>query len=119
MMCEALTCPSASFQTGFCNKILSARAFLTLACILSGIATTASIISCAVTGDTTPRLLLLTTKILAFACLLTGIIGVALGVNATMTAASDIKLRLGDAAIIGIVGIGINLIGAIATLLVK
>ncbi|CAF3825123.1 unnamed protein product [Rotaria sordida] len=42
-----------------------------------------------------------------------GIIGVGVGINATISVESDTKLRLGGAAIVGIVGIVINIFSAI------
>ncbi|CAF1388439.1 unnamed protein product [Rotaria sordida] len=48
-----------------------------------------------------------------------GIIGVGVGINATISVESDTKLRLGGAAIVGIVGIVINIFSAIVTVLVK
>jgi len=118
-ICEDLLCPSENFTSSFCSKTLAARVFLTLSCILSGISGTLSIIYCAISGDKIHRRLLLTEKGLAFASLIMGIIGVALGISAAMTVEINTKLRLGDAAIIGIAAVGINLIGAITTALVK
>ncbi|CAF1344907.1 unnamed protein product [Rotaria sp. Silwood1] len=117
--CEDLSCPSEIFETGFCNKILAARTFLTLACILSCTSGIIWVLFCAVTVDTTPRLLLLVDKGLTFGCLLAGIIGVAVGISATMNAESEMKLRLGAAAIVGIVGIVTNIVGALLSVLVK
>ncbi|CAM4814417.1 unnamed protein product [Rotaria magnacalcarata] len=111
--CPIESCAQQIDNDAFCNKILSARAFLILACIFSCMSGTLWILYCAVRGDTTPRALLLLNKCLVFASLLTGIVGVAVGINATLTVETDIELRLGPAAIIGIVGICVNLIGAI------
>ncbi|CAF2953870.1 unnamed protein product, partial [Rotaria sp. Silwood2] len=116
--CVAISCPSESDETSFCSKILTARAFVTLACILSGISAICLVVY-AIQGDKTPRILLLATKGLVFACLIMGIIGVAVGINATVSGDSLIKLDFGAAAIIGIVAIIINFIGAIITALIR
>ncbi|CAF0993118.1 unnamed protein product [Rotaria sordida] len=119
MTCYNLPCPSEIGKNSFCNQIFAARAFLTLACMLSCISTIIWIIFCAVTTDTTPRLLHLANIGLTFTCLPMGIIGVGVGINATISVESDTKLRLGGAAIVGIVGIVINIFSAIVTVLVK
>ncbi|CAF0891117.1 unnamed protein product [Adineta steineri] len=110
---------NALSSCSFWNKILAARAFITLACIISGICGTLSVIYCAISGERSARPLILTKKCLAVACLIMGIIAIAIGISATMTAQNGIKLRLGVAAILGIVGVGINLIGTVIILLVK
>ncbi|CAF1157714.1 unnamed protein product [Adineta steineri] len=117
--CADISCPSEDFPSSFCNKILAARAFITLACILSGFCGTLSVIYCAISGERSARPLILTKKCLAVACLIMGIIAIAIGISATMTAQNGFKLRLGVAAILGIVGVGINLIGTVIILSVK
>ncbi|UJR23440.1 hypothetical protein I4U23_026445 [Adineta vaga] len=117
--CADISCPSENLPSSTCNKILAARAFVILACILSGVSGTLSIIYCAMSGDKRLRRLLLTKKALAIGSLITGIIGVALGISATMTIQSDATLRLSDAAFIGIAAIGANLLGVIVTILIK
>jgi len=118
--CVSVKCPSeVSGSTSVCSKILAARAFMTLACIISGIAAICSF-ACAVTKDSTNRILLLGTKGLVFLCLVMGIIGVAVGINATLNSGLDeIGFKLGAAAIVGIVAIIINFGGAIAALFIK
>ncbi|CAF3345110.1 unnamed protein product [Rotaria socialis] len=117
--CAIVSCDQEIGNGALCNKILSARAFLILACIFSCVSGTLWVLYCAVRGDTTHRALLFLNKGLAFASLLTGIIGVAVGINATLAIESGIELRLGPAAIVGIVGICVNLIGAILIIFAK
>jgi hypothetical protein len=118
--CDSIPCPSEeSGAASLCSKILAARAFMTLACIISGITAVCSF-ACAVTKDNTNRILLLATKGLVFVCLVMGIIGVAVGSNATVNPGGDIiKFRLGAAAIVGIVAIIINFGGAIVALFIQ
>jgi len=118
--CESIPCPSEqSGAASLCSKILAARAFMTLACIISGITAVCSF-ACAVTKDNTNRILLLATKGLVFVCLVTGIIGVAVGSNASLNyGGGEGEFKLGAAAIVGIVAIIINFGGAIAALFIK
>ncbi len=122
--CESIKCPSeVSELATFCSKILAARAFMTLACILSGITAICSFGS-AVTNDNTNRILVLATKGLVFVCLVMGIIGVAVGSNASLNffgggGEGAPQFKLGAAAIVGIVAIIINFGGAIAAVFNK
>jgi hypothetical protein len=120
--CDNVQCPSDNYDndSGFCSKILASRAFVTLACIMSGIAAIC-LFSFAVTRENTNGILLLATKGLVFACVIAGIIGVAIGANATLSLSDDIgaSLNLGAAAAIGIVAIIINFFGGIAAIFIK
>ncbi len=118
-VCVSVGCPPSEGDTGsFCSKILAARAFVTLACIMSGISTLLLFISVA-TSDNAKQILLMAAKGLAFACLVMGIIGVAVAINGTTETALETKLDWGASAIIGIIAIVLNLCGAIATVLIK
>ncbi|CAF1463924.1 unnamed protein product [Rotaria sordida] len=116
--CVAITCPSENDEIGFCSKILVARAFVTISCVLSGISAICLLVY-TIIGDSAPRVLLLVAKGLVLACLIMGIIGVAVGINAKIDTGSEVKLQLGAAAIIGIVAIIINFFGIIATLSIR
>ncbi len=118
--CDSIKCPSeVSGDASFCSKILAARAFMTLACIISGITAIWSF-ACAVTKDNINRILILGTKGLVFVCLVMGIIGVAVGSNASLNfGGGELELKLGAAAIVGIIAIIINFGGAIAALFIK
>ena len=111
-------CPVTSYDSGPCPKTIAARAFVTLACILSGISALC-LFACAVTGDNTNRTLLLAGKGLVFVCLVMGIIGVAVGISGAIDIGAANKLDVGAAAIIGIVALIFNLGGAIVSLLIK
>ena len=116
--CVAYQCPIDGDTTDFCGKIYAGRAFVTLACIMSGLITIC-LYSFAVTRDKTHHILLLATKGLGFACLVMGIIGVAVGATATQSLGEGgINLNLGAGAIIGIIAILVNFGGAIAALFV-
>jgi hypothetical protein len=118
-VCADYTCISRNDNSGTCSKLSAAKAFVTLACILSGISALC-LFACIVTTDNIHRMLLLAAKGLVFASLITGIIGVAVGISATTDLANTLfKSSLGAAAIIGIVALIINLSGAIVALLVK
>ncbi|CAF1529840.1 unnamed protein product [Rotaria sp. Silwood1] len=116
--CFDLECSLTSEESSTCRKIIAARAFVTLACILSGISIICLIIY-TMKRDSTFAMLLLVTKGLVVACLIMGIIGVAVGIDATVNIGGLIKLDLGAAAAIGIVAIILNFIGTIITLLIK
>jgi hypothetical protein len=117
--CKALPCPTEKDESGFCSKILAARVFITLTCIVSAISALCLFL-CTMIKDNTNRILLLAIKGLVFVSLSTGIIGVTRGINGTTTVnPSEVKLDLGAAAIIGIVAIVINFAGAIVSLFIK
>ncbi|CAF3595854.1 unnamed protein product [Adineta steineri] len=118
--CFSIKCPIKDDESGLCGRILAGRAFMTLACILSGI-TTISLLLCAFTDVGKNRILLLITKALAFGCLIMGIIGVAVGGSSLQKVPNegDFKYKLGTAAIIGIITIIINLVGAVASVFIK
>ncbi|CAF1415076.1 unnamed protein product [Adineta steineri] len=117
--CVSIKCPAAAGDSSFCSKILAGRAFITLACILSGIAAICLLL-CAFTDVGKNRILLLITKALAFVCLIMGIIGVATGASTIQTMGEGIvKFKLGVASIIGIITIIINLVGAVASVFIK
>ncbi len=113
--CYSIQCPQTGDDTtGYCSKLLAARAFVTLACIMSGISAVLLFISVA-TSDNGKQILLMAGRGLAFVCLIMGIIGVAIGINL----ATGISSNWGAAAIIGIIAIIINFCGAVASILIK
>jgi len=117
--CFSVKCPQNDGDTtDFCNKILAARAFVILACIMSGISAL-FLFSIGATSDNKKQIALMAAKGLAFACLIMGIIGVAVAINGTTETARATKLNWGAAAILGIIAIILNLCGAIATVLIK
>ncbi|CAF1502116.1 unnamed protein product [Adineta steineri] len=117
--CISIKCPAATGDSSFCSKILAGRAFITLACILSGI-TTIFLFICAVIDEKISRILSLAAKVLAFVCVIMGIIGVGTGGSTLKTlSVGDFKFSFGAAFIIGIVAIIINLVGAITSIFIK
>jgi hypothetical protein len=117
--CLSVKCPPSESDTGsFCSKILVARAFVILTCIVSGISAVL-LFATGAKSNKKQQILLIAAKGLVFACLIMGIIGVAVGINGTAETALARKLNWGAAAIIGIIAIVLNLCGAIATVLIK
>ena len=116
--CGDFSCTGDGVDQNTCSRIIAARAFVTLACILSGISVLCLIASAVISGDAN-RIAVLAAKGLVFACLIMGIIGVAVGISGTIAFRTGIKFDIGAAAIIGIIAIIINLVGAIVTLLIK
>ncbi|CAF3904752.1 unnamed protein product, partial [Rotaria sp. Silwood1] len=115
-VCNAICTPEIE-ENSVCSKIKAARAFITLACILSGISAICLIVY-SLMGDNKPRILLLAIQGLVFACLIMGIIGVAIGIS-TATNTGPLTRDLGAAAIVGIVAVVINVVGAIVALLIR
>jgi hypothetical protein len=112
-VCAAFDCSAVSQYSASsgCSQYLAARAFMTLACIMSALSAICLVVYIFI-GDKIPSIILLATKILVGVSLLTGIIGVGVGINAT---SSGIGASVGAAAIVGIVGLILNLAGSIAT----
>jgi hypothetical protein len=100
------------------TKLLAARAFVTLACIMSVISALL-LFSSVATSDYTKQILLMVGKSLAFACLIMGVVGVALGINVTTETVLHIKSNWGASAIIGVIAIVLNFCGAIVSVLIK
>jgi hypothetical protein len=115
--CFNINCPQGD-TTIFCSKILAARVFVTLACIISAISALL-LFATAVTNDNIRRILLMAGKGLAFACLIIGTIGVAVGINVATDTGLQTNLTWGASSIIGIVAIVLNFCGAIASVLIK
>ncbi len=81
-VCVGITCPQQDDTTNICSRLLAARAFVTLACIMSGFSALL-LFACVATDDNIRRILLIAGKGLAFTCLIMGIIGVTVGINVT------------------------------------
>ena len=100
-----------------CGKILTGRAFMTLACILSAIAVICFILSM-ITTDNRRSMILIAGKGLAVVCLVFGIIGVAVGISGTTDNSLGQGVNLGAGSIIGIIALIINLFAAIGSLII-
>ncbi|CAF1482332.1 unnamed protein product [Adineta steineri] len=117
--CANINCPSATDDNGYCNRLMASRAFMTIACILSGIAAICLLI-CAFIDEKISRILLLAAKVLAFVCVIMGIIGVATGGSAIQVYFQNTnQLNFSTGFALGIVAIVINLVGAIVSLFIK
>ncbi|CAF3393165.1 unnamed protein product [Rotaria socialis] len=110
--CHDIECSSSNDMNNDCGKRLAARAFVTLACIFSGISTICLLV-CAVTGDNTSKTMLLAAKGLVIVCLVMGVIGIGIGIDVHHRNLPIQNLKLGAAAIIGIVAIILNFFAAI------
>ncbi|CAF0871796.1 unnamed protein product [Adineta ricciae] len=118
-VCSDIKCPEADGNTSFCRKVLTGRAFMTLACILSGICAICLIVYAAV-SDKVPNIVLIASKVLAFITLIMGIIGVGVGGSISQTLNETFgRYSLGASAIVGIIAVIINLGGAIASLFIQ
>lgn len=96
-------------------QMLSARSFITIACILSGFAATC-VIACLLVKEDSNGILVKLAKILSVVALVGGIIGVAAGINFTIP---NSLLRINVASILGIIALVFNLVGAVVVLLIK
>jgi hypothetical protein len=93
----------------------TARAFITIACILSAV-TTACVVGCAFVKEDSNGILIRLAKVLSFVTLVGGIIGVAVGIS---HAIPHSLVRISVAAILGIIALVFNLASAIVVLLIK
>jgi len=118
--CVDIKCPLEGVTTNACSQILAARAFVTLACIMSGFSALLLFASVA-TADNIRRILLIAGKGLAFTYLIMGIIGIAVGINVTTDTKGEFGTQLswGASAIIGVIAIVLNFCGAIVSVLIK
>ncbi|CAF1512929.1 unnamed protein product [Rotaria magnacalcarata] len=93
-----------------CSKLLAARAFMILACVIP--AFTVTILAVMVIKDQYDRPLIYASIAIAWLSTACGLIGMVIGIYLALNAAS---LSLGASGIIAIVGVSINFIGAALT----
>ncbi|CAF1631779.1 unnamed protein product [Adineta ricciae] len=102
-----------------CHKMLAARAFMTLACIFSAISATC-LFACLLESINKNTNVITMIKIIPFVCFIMGIIGLALGISyTTVTGPEIISMSLGAGAILAIIAVILNLIGAILALIIR
>ncbi|CAF3740713.1 unnamed protein product [Rotaria sp. Silwood1] len=106
-----------------CSKMKVARAFITIACILSALAALCALI-CVFLSPELGKPLSIVTKILPFATLIAGIIGVAVDIALAFDFFSEQiglwnKKTVGAAGIMMIVALVLNLFGAIAAIFIQ
>lgn len=117
--CYEFKCPDKENDVNeVCGKIIAARAFLTMACIISGLSVIFLCISAALDGRRR-TIVLVIGKILVFLSLVMSIIGVALGIIGAMDVNPDFNFKWGGSPIVAIIGIVINFLGALGSLLVQ
>ena len=115
--CATLSCPSAVLSDAVCGKILATRALITLACIASAISVVLLLLTTKLSGGQNMMLLLIP-KIVAAVTFMIGIIGVALGIY-TFKEDTNSLVKLGAAAILGIIALIVNLVGVVVAALVR
>ena len=91
-----------------CSKMLVARAFLTIACIISGLSVL-FLFARAMMESTARKIIIMISKILPVVSFIAGIIGVAVGINYILSSNGG-KIR--EAAILGITAVAFNAIGS-------
>ncbi len=105
------------------TKMVAARLFITMASILSTLSIL-SIISILLVDANSKQRMALTTKFLSIGSLVVGIISLGLGINYVITLIDGEtdpteKVQIYTASILAILAVVFNLIGAIATLMIK
>ena len=111
------SCPSElpPSLVAICHKMIAAKAFMTLACLLS--AFSALCIFSNLTNNTNSNsMMIMICRLLPVLCFVCGIIGVGLGI-AYIT--DQELLKISTAAILGIAAVVLNLIGAVLTVLIR
>jgi hypothetical protein len=117
--CVAIRCGDDPYgrgdlSTGDCTKLWVAIGFITLACIMSAIATLCLFIYARKNANPDNRLLA-RGKVCLFVCLITGVVGVAIGIN-TLTYGS--LLPIGAAANLGITAIVFSFADAVLSVVI-
>jgi hypothetical protein len=97
-------------------KMLTARAFILNACVLSSFGSLC-IVLCTLVNPNYKRLLIILAKIVSFIGLMLGIVGVSVGISFVLT--DDTQWKLGVASILSIIALVFNLIGVIASIIIK
>ncbi|CAF3909343.1 unnamed protein product, partial [Rotaria sp. Silwood1] len=122
--CQDISSQLENIATDVYHRIRAAEAFVTLACILSGISTFCLFV-CALMGDNVHQILLWTSKGLAFSSFIMGTVGVALGISAILSnpitnqSVITVTITMGAASFVGIAAILINLVGAIIAVFIR
>ncbi|CAF5086136.1 unnamed protein product, partial [Rotaria magnacalcarata] len=98
-----------------CHKMIAARAFVTIACILSALSAVC-IFTYIIIQTETNQILFMISKVLPILSFIAGIIGLAVGI-AFITSSDSVKLS--SATFVDIVAVAINVIGAILAVLVR
>jgi hypothetical protein len=92
-----------------------ARAFVTTACIMSGLSVLCLFL-CAIINKDSKRSIIIISKVLTNVSLIAGVIGVGVGL-AYVTSEAGAKIK--EAAILGIIAMIINTIGALVVLAIR
>lgn len=98
--------------------MIVARAFVTIACILSALSVLC-LVAWTVIRTELNRIVLIVGKVLPLVSLIAGIIGVAVGIAFIVQSPSEILFKISDAAVLGITAVAGNIIGAILALMIR
>ena len=109
--CQSIPCSSEDIN---CGELYAARAFVTLACIVSGLLTVGICIN-ALKGEDRNEKIWRGIKACAFSCFGMGIIGISIGIHET----TGDGVSWGPASFLAILSIILNLVGAIVIVLIK
>ncbi len=112
--CQSISCSSQTSVSADCGLFYAARAFVTLACIISVILTIGAVMNLRSIENMNPTILKMT-KFGAVICLALGIIGIALGIHETTGGAAS----WGAASYLAILSILINIGAAILTFMIR
>ncbi len=104
--------------TDIYGKMMGARAFVTICCIISSLSVVSILLILFVEENLKGKMSILA-KALAFASLVGGIIGVAVGMAFAMKIVGSKADNIGVSSILGIIAIVFNLAGAITTFIIK
>ena len=116
-ICIAFDCNTDTTKdSALCSKMQAARAFVTMACILSAFAAIC-LFTRVVESLGSNTIVSLISKALPILSLISGIIGVALGISFATSA--TLNLKIGGAAIVAIIALIVNLVGAVLAFLAR
>jgi hypothetical protein len=96
--------------------MMVARAFVTIACILSALSALC-LFACIITRTDLNRIMSIISNILPIVSFVAGLIGLSFGIAFIMTFPVDFQMDV--ATILGITAVGINAIGAFVALMVR
>jgi hypothetical protein len=106
-------------SAGICHKMMAARAFVTIACIISGISAIC-LFACALQIINQNQRVIMISKALAIGSFVMGVIGLAIGIAVTTyTGILPIKASLSVAAILAIVAVVTNLLGTVLAMMIR
>jgi hypothetical protein len=114
-MCSLVTGEAADI----CHKTMAARAFITIACIISGVSAIC-FFACALKTINQNKMAIMIGIALTISSFVAGVIGLGLGITVTTATGSlPIKASISSAAIIAIVAVVVNMLGTVLAVLTR